>query len=91
LILHPLVAPLASRPLAGTEIVGIAPDPTAIATLGLVARMPRGTARRLMLAVPLLWCIVSAATLITMGAWEGAIPLVAVTLALAARLWPRVE
>jgi hypothetical protein len=91
LTLHPLVAPLAGRPLGGAELVGIAPDPTAIATLGLVTLMPRGAAGWLMLVAPVLWCIVSTATLLTMGAWEGWIPLTAVILTFVARLWPRPE
>jgi hypothetical protein len=91
LMLHPLVAPLAGRPLGAAEVIGIAPDPTAIATLGLAAVMPRGTAGWLMLVVPVLWCVVSTATLLSMGAWEGWIPLMTMTIALAARLWPRPE
>src|SRR4029077_17683708 len=34
LALHPLIALVAGRPLQAAEVVGIAPDPTAIATLG---------------------------------------------------------
>jgi hypothetical protein len=90
-VLHPLTAPLAGRPPGGAEIAGIAPDPTAIATLGLVALMPRGVAGWLMLVAPLLWCLVSGATLLTMEAWQGAVPLAALAIALAARLWPRMR
>lgn len=86
--LHPLVAPLAGRPLAAAEVIGIAPDPTAIATLGLLTLAPRGAASALLLVVPLAWCIVSALTLGTMGAPEGWIPLAAVVVAVAARCLP---
>ena len=88
LVAHPFVAILAGRPLEAAEIVGIAPDPTAIATLGLVAMMSGGAAWALM-AVPLGWCVVTWATLRTMGAPEAWIPLAAAGIAVAARLWPR--
>src|SRR5882672_6248592 len=37
LALHPLIALVAGRPLQAAEVVGIAPDPTASATLGLLS------------------------------------------------------
>lgn len=89
--LHPLAAPLSGRPLAGAGIVGIAPDPTAIATLGLVTLGARSLPARLLLVVPLLWCAASAATLLTMRAWEGWIPLAAAVLALVAQVWSWLE
>lgn len=88
LALHPLLAPLSGRPLAQAEVVGIAPDPTAIATLGLAAMLPRGAAAPLVLVVPVLWCLASWATLATMGAWQSWLPLGAAALAVAARLRP---
>ena len=85
--LHPLMAPLSGRPLAGAEVVGIAPDPTAIATLGLVTLGARSGPARLLLVVPLLWCVASGMTLLAMRAWEGWIPLAAAVLALLAQVW----
>src|SRR5262245_5212383 len=41
LALHPLIALVAGRPLHATEVVGLAPDPTASATLGLLSLAPR--------------------------------------------------
>jgi hypothetical protein len=84
LVLHPLVAVLAGRPVQAAEVFGIAPDPTAIATLGLLA-MARGQAAWPLLAVPVLWCLVSAITLYAMGAPEAVIPIAAAALAVAAR------
>ena len=57
LLLHPLLAGLAGRPWTQAEIVGLASDPTAIATLGLLLllRGPRWPMRALW-AVPLAWC-----------------------------------
>lgn len=87
LVLHPLTAGLAGRPLRAAEVFGIAPDPTAIATLGLVALASGGAAWPL-LVVPLAWCALSGATLYAMGSPEAWIPLAAAGLAVAARLWP---
>ena len=51
LVLHPLIAPLSGRPWTQAEIFGLAPDPTVIATLGVISSPPP-TARRI-------WCIVA--------------------------------
>jgi hypothetical protein len=69
LVLLPLLGPLLGRPWAQIELFGATPDPTAVATLGLVLLAAR---RRdlLLLVVPLLWCAVSAATLWAMEAAE---------------------
>ena len=91
LALHPLVAPLMGRPIRAAELVGFAPDPTAIATLGLVAMAPPGAMAWLLLAIPLAWCALGAATLLTMGAPEGWVPLGAAGLAVAARLRPAAD
>ncbi len=61
LILHPLAGILAGRGLAGAELFGLAPDPTAIATLGLVL-MAAGPGRGRLAILPVTWCAVSAAT-----------------------------
>ncbi len=70
---HPLLAFASGRSWRQAEVFGLAPDPTAIATLGLLllVEVPdAGGARRLFrvsLIVPILWCAVSAATLGTLG------------------------
>jgi hypothetical protein len=84
--LHPLVPLSAGRPIQAAEVFGIAPDPTAIATLGVITMANRGAAAWLLLLVPLAWCLVSATTLLTMGAQEGYVPLIAAALAVAARI-----
>lgn len=85
LLLHPLVAPIAGRPITAAEIIGIAPDPTAIATLGLISTCARAKRLWLIFIPPVLWCLLSATTLFTMGAWEGWIPSMAIVLAMTAR------
>jgi hypothetical protein len=85
-ILHPVVAKLGGRGFEAAEIVGIAPDPTVIATLGLLTMASRNVAAWLCLVVPLAWCLVSWATLYTMGAPEAWIPVSAGALAIAVHL-----
>ena len=81
-VAYPLLAPLMQRPWAAAEVFGIAPDPTAIATLALLAIIdaPR---RSLLMAIPLAWCAISAATLWTMGAADAALILAAALAAIA--------
>lgn len=63
---QPLIAPFVGRPWTQAEVFGVAPDPTAVATLGMV--LAAGVSRLwVLLVVPLLWCAVSGATLWTMG------------------------
>ncbi|NUB07084.1 MFS transporter permease [Azospirillum sp. Vi22] len=69
LALHPLATLLAGRPPGGVEVFGITPDPTAIATIGLVM-MAEERWSWLLLAVPMAWCLASWATLHSMGAPE---------------------
>ncbi|HSW17694.1 MAG TPA: DUF6064 family protein [Ramlibacter sp.] len=87
-LLYPLLALALKRPLTQSEWAGLMPDPTAVATLGLLlglADIVRGLYGTLMwslaLAPPLLWCAISGVTLWTMKAPEWA---VAPTLAAAA-------
>ena len=86
LVPHPLLAVVAGRSIAGAEVFAIAPDPTAIATLGLVA-MAQGRASWLLLVIPVLWCLASALTLYAMGTPQAIVPLSAAVLATAARSW----
>ena len=82
---YPLLAPLAGRPWTTAEIFGVAADPTAIATVAVLA-LVRGRIRWLLLVVPLLWCAIAAATLWAMNAPEACVVLATGLLA----LWPAV-
>jgi Family of unknown function (DUF6064) len=84
---YPVLAPLFGRPWQAAEIFGVAPDPTAIATLGLLL-LARGTWAILLRLVPLLWCLASAATLWAMNDPQAWIPLVAAVLAAAVAVIP---
>lgn len=63
-LLYPLGAPLTRQPLAHAEVFGFLPDPTALATLGLLLALPRlRLAMRAVLAVvPVLSLLLGAAT-----------------------------
>jgi hypothetical protein len=79
---QPLLARLLGRPWSQAEVLGLAPDPTAIGTLGLLlllrpGEVARSTPTRALLlapwAIPLLWCVIGGATLWTMRAPEAAL------------------
>jgi hypothetical protein len=90
----PLLGATLGRPWTQAEVVGIAPDPTALATLGTLllvnhrhAAGPRRTwIGRLAWPLPILWCVISGATLWTMDAPEAPLlPLLAGLALVAAR------
>ncbi len=80
---YPLLAPLTGRSWTTAETFGATADPTAIATIA-VAALVRGRARWLLLVIPVLWCVVAAATLWTMNAPAWLVVLTATAIA----LWP---
>ena len=69
---YPLLAPLAGRQWTTAEVFGVAPDPTAIGSVAAMV-LVHGRIRWLLLAVPLLWCAIAAATLGAMGAPEAVV------------------
>lgn len=77
----PLTGPLLGRSWAGAEAFGMAPDPTAVATLGVLLQFE---ARRVwvLYLIPLAWCVISGATLWALDAPEFAVLPLAVLLAL---------
>jgi Family of unknown function (DUF6064) len=88
LICHPFLSILAGRPIQAVGLFGIEPDPTVIVTLGVLSLTLDRSAALLLLAIPSAWCIVSWATLHTMGSLESWIPLTALCLAVMSQLWP---
>ena len=69
ILLYPLIAPALDRPWPQAEVFGLMPDPTALATVGVLFAMSR--LRIELLLLPLLWCVISAATLWTMASAGG--------------------
>ena len=86
LVIEPPVCPLLGRRWRGVEIFGVAPDPTAIATLGILL-LAGGGGRWALFVVPAVWCAVSGATLLAMKSPDSWIPPLAgaLTVALAIR------
>lgn len=83
ILLYPLLAPASGRPLAGAEIVGIAPDPTAVTALGAAMMQARRTIRLALSVVPMIWLALSALTLGVLDGGAAVAPAAAVALALA--------
>jgi hypothetical protein len=85
-LLYPLLAPLTGRPFGQAEVIGFAPDPTVLTTLGLLLILPPPWRWRL-LPLPLVWSAIGGATLWAMDAPQALILPVAglLTLALAFR------
>jgi hypothetical protein len=76
LVVYPLLPPLFGRPWASAEVFGIAPDPTAIAALGVLLAASGGFVP-LLFAIPLLWLLLSGLTLHAMGDPQAWLPLLA--------------
>ena len=88
-LVWPLFAALDGRPWGEAEVVALAPDPTATATLGLLACAERSRWTALLCAAPVLWLALSALTLVTLGAWQGWAVLAALLAGVAAWAAPR--
>ena len=86
LVVQPLIGLLLGRTWRQVEIFGVAPDPTAIATLGLLL-LATGRVRWELMVVPLFWCAISGATLLSMKAPDAWIPLVAALLVVSLAAW----
>lgn len=80
----PFLARADGRPWGDAEVVVLAPDPTALATLGLLACAARDRWTALLCAAPVLWLALSALTLVTLGVWQGWIVLAALLAGIAA-------
>jgi len=69
LALYPFLGLLAGRGAHRAELFGVTPDPTVIATLGLLL-LAEPAPRWWLFVVPLLWCVVGGALLWAMGSME---------------------
>ena len=83
---QPLLAPLQGRGWASSEVFGIAPDPTVMATLGVLL-LAQGRLVPWLLPIPLLGCLLSGMTLQTMGEPQAWAPYAILALAAAAWIW----
>ena len=77
LIVQPLLGLLVGRNWPQLEVFGIAPDPTVVATLGLLLAANR--VHWIAMPIPLLWCLLGGATLWVMKAVDAfLLPVVAI-------------
>jgi hypothetical protein len=84
LAVQPLLGPLVGREWMQMEIFGVAPDPTVLATLGLLLTTARRV-RRQLLVIPLLWCATTGAFQWAMGSPDALLmPLAAAAVVVAA-------
>ena len=86
LVVQPLIGPLAGRDWVQAELFGLAPDPTAAATLGALL-LAAGPVRWELLLVPLAWCAVTGATLWAMRAPDALVMPLAGLAVLALSVW----
>ncbi len=89
-VAYPLIAPLSGRGGYAAEVFGLMPEPTVLATLGVLLGGP-SRERWPLLPIPLAWCLVAGATLWPMRAPEALLlPVVgAVALGVAVLRGPR--
>ena len=73
---QPLFAPLLGRGWLQAEVFGVAPDPTVVATLGVLLAGGRRALWRLGM-IPLLWSVLSGAVTWTLGSPDAPVMLVA--------------
>jgi hypothetical protein len=86
LVVQPLIGPLAGRDWAQAEIFGVAPDPTALATLGILLLAAKRVQWALLL-IPASWCAVTGATLWAMGAPDALVMPLGALLMLSLAVW----
>lgn len=86
LLAQPAIGLLLGRSWRQAEIFGIAPDPTAIGTLGLLLALA-GPARWVLMVLPALWCAATGATLRAMSAPDAWVAPAMALLALALAAW----
>lgn len=69
LVVYPVMTVLGERSWRGVELLGIAPDPTALATLGLLLMLNRPVWP--FVPIPVLWCVYSGLTWYAMRWYPG--------------------
>lgn len=90
LVFQPLASPLLGRGWQSAEVFGVAPDPTAVGTLGILLAA-RTRHRWLLMIVPVLWCAITGAFLLAMKAPDWWVPPAAALFSMAAAILQRQE
>ena len=84
LLVQPLIGPFSGRPWRQIELFGVAPDPLAVATLGILLLAADRVAWELMV-IPIIWCLIGGATLWAMESPDAVLlPFVALVVTLLA-------
>ena len=83
---EPLVGPLLGRGWRGVELFGVAPDPTAVATLGILL-LARVRHRWLLMVIPVLWCAATGMFLLAMKAPDFWIPPLVAAVVMPMAVW----
>lgn len=86
LVVQPLIGPLVGRDWVQAETFGVAPDPTVLATLGILLLAANRTFWGLLL-VPASWCAITGVTLWAMGSPDALVMPLAALLALVLAVW----
>jgi hypothetical protein len=89
LAIQPLIGPMVGREWASAELFGLAPDPTALGTLGILVAADR--TRWWLLVIPVLWCAITGLTLWTMDAPDAFVTPLAALAALGLAVWKTVS
>lgn len=90
MFVQPLVGPLLGRSWNAIELFGVLPDPTAVATLGIILLASKRVHWPL-LVVPVAWCFVSGATLLTIDAPDAMTAPVVATVVIGVAIWKSIE
>jgi len=85
LMIQPLIGPLVGREWASAELFGLAPDPTAVGTLGLL--VAAASMRWWLFVIPVAWCAVTGLTLWTMDAPDAFVTPLAGAMAIGLAIW----
>jgi hypothetical protein len=86
LVAQPLVGPLLGRGWKQVEIFGVTPDPTAVATLGILM-LARVRSRWLLMVIPAIWCAITGVTLLAMRAPDAWIAPLGAAVAVSLAVW----
>lgn len=86
LAVQPLIGPIMGRPWLQAEIFGITPDPTVIATLGILLLASNRIVWAL-LPIPIIWCGISGATLWAMESQDALMTPLTALLVLLLAVW----
>jgi hypothetical protein len=91
LVLYPTLGPLLGRGWRQSEVFGLAPDPTVIGTLGLALLARRERPSWELITIPVLWCLISGATLFAIASPVSWVPPTAGVLSVFGYSWLQVQ